>query len=345
MLWKTLVFQIDEAAWTVDSGSWEGLVKNVTLAVIDTDILDGDGTIGIDNFGRQGADCPLPDYPLQSVDGALVACAHYGLGAESGEGIKSVALNPVDGELYGLLRAAPDAGGGIYAVTGPSAGSRLSAFDRPWDLLFDALGNAFISEDYDGEIHRYSAEGISELWLSGFHSGDDDPTGISFAPVGFDGPNVSAGDLVILDRGKNGADEIWSCSSTTAQTGLLLTPDTPGDTDWTSSTAGDGVIYVVDSSDPNNLYSLDASGAMTPLALDAPIDSANAVVYDSSTGHLYVASATTQALYRVEPDTGSVTQVLTGFSELAHCALGIDADTGRLWIADEGYQRVYEFCL
>ncbi|MCP4707650.1 MAG: hypothetical protein GY869_03410, partial [Planctomycetes bacterium] len=49
--------------------------------------------------------------------------------------------------------------------------------------------------------------------------------------------------------------------------------------------------------------------------------------------------------YRVNPATGTVTVVAEGFQDLLHCCLEIDPTGRRLYVADNGYNRVYEFAL
>ena len=120
-----------------------------------------------------------------------------------------MALDPVGGEVYGLSRLAAD---GLYQLTGVVSPTRLKTYSNPASLIFDADGNAFISEDYSGNIHRYDTAGVSTVWVSGFHDRDDDPWGMPIAPQGFNGL-VSAGDVLVSDRGYSGPDEIWAFSS------------------------------------------------------------------------------------------------------------------------------------
>ena len=56
------------------------------------------------------------------------------------------------------------------------------------------------------------------------------PHSYGFAPPGFNGTNVSEGDILVADRGYSGADEIWAFSPDTAEGELRVMPD-PGSVD------------------------------------------------------------------------------------------------------------------
>jgi hypothetical protein len=340
LVWKTFAYPIDSSTWTVDSGNWSGLLSDVAQCKITAEFYDGTDTIGFDNFGRLLNSCPPVDDTVEVNDPNVSKCGHSSL-----VGVYNVAHNPLDDQLYGLIRATSGSGGGIYPISGQSAGIRIQAYDRPAHLLFDRSGTAFISEDYDGYVYRKQYNGPSSLWVSGFHSGDDDPFGMIFAPVGFNGPDVNEGDILVSDRGNSGADQIWSFSPDTPESERLVMPD-PGVVDH-FDLAGDpnGKIYVCDALNANNLYTLDPNGILNSLPLSASINKIYSIVYDSVKRDIYIASGDTQAIYRVESLSGNVTLVVDGFMSLHPCCLEIDPPKRRLWVADNGYNRVYEFCL
>lgn len=336
-VWKRFTFPLDVAAWTVDSGSWAALLDQVTECRLDLEYFDGTETVGLDNFGRRAAGCPPID-ELVSVGGTGVANCGYA----SLVGISTVALNPLDGELYGLARTTS---GGFFRVTGSEAGVFQATYSNPAHLVFAPNGDAFISEDYSGYVYRKAWGGASSIWASGFHSGDDDPYGLAIAPPGFDGPNVNPGDVVVADRGNSGADEIWSFSPTVAETEVLLMPD-PGSVDhFDLAAAGAETVYVADALDDAHLWVLNDQGVLTGLTITPPLDQICSVVYDPPTGLLYVACCGDERVHRVDPATGLATTVASGFSAFDPCCLEIDAAARRLHVADRGMNRVYEFCL
>ncbi|MEN6309663.1 MAG: hypothetical protein ABFD91_18095 [Anaerohalosphaeraceae bacterium] len=340
LVWKTFSYPLDSSTWTVDSGTWSNLLQNVTECRIQVEFYEGTDTVGLDNFGRMAGTCLPIDNPVQVHDPAVSNCGYLSM-----VNISSVAHNPFDDTLYGLIRQTTGSGGGLYPVSGPGSGVRIQAYDNPAHLIFDKQGDAFISEDYSGNVYRKQYNGTSALWVSGWHSGDDDPYGMTLAPFGFNGTAVDQGNILIADRGYSGADEIWSFSPWMPENERLVRPD-PGEVDyWDLAADLDGSVYVCDGLNANHLYALASDGALAPLLLSAPIAEPLSIVYDGVLEQIYVASGTSETVYRVDPVSGNVTLVADGFSSFNPCCLEIDSPNRCLWVVDSGGNRVYEFCL
>jgi hypothetical protein len=336
-VWTTFAFPIAESSWILDSGTWAGLLANITECRIDLEYFDGSETVGMDNFGLMLNDCPPIDDAIEIHDPDLSNCGYASL-----VGVFSVALNPMDGELYGVIRASS---GGICKVAGPTAGVFIQTYANPAHLIFAPNGDAFVSLDYDGYIYRIAYGGTSSLWVSGFHTGDDDPYGLTIAPPHFDGPNVDPGNILVTDRGYSGPDEMWSFSPSVAEGELLFMPD-PGNVDYFDIAADDSeTVYACDQLDANRITLLDDQGTRSFLAIDPPIDGMCSIVYDAVAKELYVASSSTETVHRVDPATGATTLVADGFGGFDYCCLEIDAAGRRLYVADKWYNRVYEICL
>lgn len=338
--WETFAFQIDESVWTVDSGTWADILAEVTECRIELEYYDGTETVCLDNFGRMMNDCPPIDEPVVVYDPAVTICDRHSLVK-----VYNAAYNPMDGGLYAIVRDGTGSGGGLYPVTGAGRGIRMQAYDRPAHLIFDEDGDCYISEDYAGEVNRLAWGGATSVWVSGFHSGDDDPFGMTFAPPGFNGPTVSEGDILVSDRGYSGADQIWSFSPDTAETEQLLMPD-PGNVDhYDLAAAASDTVYVSDAFDDTNLYLLDTLGTLTAFPLADPIADMYSIVYDTVDRDIYVAGGVDDAVYRVDPSSGAVTPVAGGFAALTQCCLEINAAMRRLWVTDSGNNRIYELCI
>jgi len=339
-LWRTFQFALDEGVWTLESGTWSGLLAHVTECRIDLEYYFGGETIGIDNFGRASIGCPAIDQPAQAQHASASLLRRFSL-----IDIYGVALNPFDYAVYGVVNKTANEGGGLYRITGPDPGERMQAYESPAHLIFDVDGDCFISEALSGNVYRLAWQDVSSLWVSGFHSGDDDPVGMAFAPTGFDGPSVNPGDVLVADIGSNGPDEIWAFSPDSSEGERLLMPD-PGNVDICDvASAPGGEVYFCDALDPNNLYRLDALGARHALALSTPVTGLSSVVYDGEDSLLYVASIDNDSVYRVDPRTGEVALMADGFSAFGYCNLEFDTVNRRLWVADMGYNRVYEFLI
>ncbi len=336
--WKRLEFPLQASAWTMVSGTWAGLLANVTECRIQAEVVNGSEVVGLDNFTRRAAGCPDLDEPLVFHTTEFAAC-----GYESFVTIGGIGFNPADGQVYGLLDAASGSGGGLYRITGPGSGVRLQAYTTPAHVLFDGSGNAFISEDSGGNVFRWSG-GTSSVWVSGFHAGDDDPTGMCFAPAGFDGPNVDPGDILVTDPGFSGPDEVWSFKPGVAEGELQVVADLAGDPDFRDIATGPaGVVYTVTTTDPNNLYSLSPTGVLTAIPLSTPLTGMISLVFDAAEGRVYVVENGGHTLRRIDPGTGNVELIASGFVTFADGALEIGAG-GHLLVADNGKGRVYRIC-
>ncbi|MCC6650731.1 MAG: hypothetical protein IT348_06240 [Candidatus Eisenbacteria bacterium] len=341
-LWKRFVFPIRESAWTLTSGTWAGLLANVTSMRIRGEFMDNSDNVGIDNVARLSADCPDPDVRVNVLGVGPWLC-----GVTSMVSVQSVAYDAVSATLYGIVDSASASGGGLWTVTGATPGVRLQAYTTPTHALFDGAGNAYVTEATSGNVNRRTPAGTTSIWVAGFHASDDDPAGMCFAPPGFDGPNVSAGDVIVTDYGFSGPDEIWAFSTLAAEGERQLMTD-PGEVDIYDVTAGPaGRVWFADALDPDSLFSVGPTGQMAGIRLTSPIPGIQSVVWDPlpGTGWLYVASRGTGALWRVNHTNGAVEQVATGFMTLDQCALEIDVPGRRLWVADPGANRIYEFCL
>jgi len=343
-VWKTFTYPIDSSVWQLDSGTWTGLLSDVTELRIDLEYFSGTDDIGFDNVGRLVSTCPDVDDPVALHDPAWEKCGYH-----SFVECRAVARSPVNGVLYSTVRAAVGSGGGLYTASGPNPGVLQHSYDRPADVQFDCDGNAFVSEDYAGDVHRLTPAGVSSVWVSDFHGGDDDPWGMTVAPPGFNGPNVTEGDFIVSDRGSGGADQFWTFSPTVPEGELLLVPD-PGTVDFFDLTATtDTLVYTMDALDGTNIYKIGPSGGLVQAAPGfqpyADLGSVLSIVCDTENGDLYAASNDSACIYRIEPGAWDVTKVADGFSDLLHCCLEIDPEGRRLWVADNGYSRIYEICL
>ena len=340
VVWKTFEYPLQENVWTMTSGTWAGLMQNVTEVRIQADIVAGTEVFGIDNFGRLAGNCPPLDDPIVVHTPEYESC-----GFESFIGVGAIAKNPVDGQLYGLVDAASGSGGGLYRVTGTDPGVRLFAYVQPANLLFDELGHCFVSEDFAGNIYRFSNIGTSSLWVSGFQAGDDDPTGMCFAPAGFDGPNVDAGDALVIDAGFGGPDSFWSFQSTAPENERAIVVDLPGDPNFRDITTGPfGIVYATDTLDHDNLYAITPDGVFTPVPLQTTVGSQISLAYAPMEAKVYVLETTTHTLRRIDPATGAVELIASGFDGFSDGAIEIDPATGALWISDIGAGRVYRLC-
>jgi hypothetical protein len=337
-IWKRFEYPIDSSTWTLDSGTWSGLLADVDEVRIDLEFFTDDEVIGLDNLRRVASTCgPIDEVGV--LDPSITRCGVYSL-AE----LQTIALNPDSGVICGLVRNTVGSGGGVYTVSGQDRGTFLHAYDRPADLLFDENGNGFIGEDYGGSVYRLEPDGTSTEWGSDFHDGDDDPYGMTFAPPAFNGPNVKEGDIIVSDYGKGGADQLWAFSPHTSGGERLFMPD-PGSVDFYEPAAStrDTLIYMMNANDGTKLYSVDTLGFLASTSLPFDLGRVIGLVCDTQTNDLYAASEDSLTVYKIDPATNDVEAAITGFTSLLTCCLEVSTDQRRLWVVDSG--RIYEFCL
>jgi DNA-binding beta-propeller fold protein YncE len=338
--WQNYEFPMDQATWTLTEGTWAGLLANVTECRITVEFVDGSEVVGVDNFGRLEGGCPDVDPGIFMESDDYQACGYV-----SFTGPDAIAIDPVSGHLYVLQDAATSSAGGLYPLTGPGAAIRVQGFTSPADLLFLDDGTLFISEDGPGRIYKYDEVNGAQLWVTGFHSGDDDPGGMCLAPTGFNGPNVTAGDVVVSDFGFSGPDEFWSFSPSVPETELQMVPALPGDPDFREITADPaGAVYAADTLDDANIYRLFPDGSLQAIALSSPLAEMVDLEFSVPEQTLYAVSNTTGTLHRIDPVTGQVDLIASGFKELSYGALAIDPQSAAVFVSDNGANRVYRVC-
>ncbi|MCA9751440.1 MAG: hypothetical protein KC591_04565 [Gemmatimonadetes bacterium] len=340
-LWRPLSWPLDSSTWTVTSGTWAALLADVQEFAISADVATGNDRWGIDNLSRGAAGCvAAPANPIQFHLPDYSVCGYIPF-----RGASALARNPQDGGLYTLVNVSATSGGGVYPLTGPDAGVRWHSYSSPIGLVFTADGDGFATENNAGILHRFVGAESTSVWANTFSSGDDDPAGLVVAPPGFDGPNVSAGDLLIADHGNSGPDNIWAVTPEIANSERIVVPD-PGSVDWYDLTTDGNTVWAVDQLDDDVMTVIHPDGTTSPLTLSQNVVNSRAVAFDSGQGYLYSVQTTgTLGLYRIHPGTGDVALVATGFGTFGSGNLEIDAGNRRLWIADDSQSRVWEICL
>jgi len=270
---------------------------------------------------------------LRSIDFVNPQAAHY---------------NPVDGSLYVGRR---DTGSdGLYRIDPRGFAMKLAAGDRVAAVVVDPSdGDAFVSEDYGGGIFRTAFGGTGRTtWVSGLHSGDDDPIGMAIAPPGYTGDVVAPGEALVIDRGYSGPREVWGWSPSVAEGEWVVHADDGTLVDATDLTFGVGDVYLVDSGGAaaGLIYVLAADGTLTPLSTSEVLGEPVGIAADPLTDDLYVLDGGGDRLVRVNPTTGTVSNVITGFGNLtliSWAGVDVTSDGRRLIVTDTDRDVVHVF--
>lgn len=337
-LWKRYEFPITESAWTVTSGTWDGLLADVAEVRLQLEFWGSTETIGFDRFTRTVPGCPDgAPRPVVHVPG-VSACDHVAI-----VGVRGTAFDPSAGWLAGVVDSSSTTGG-LWWLTGPQAGTRFQAYAEAAHALFTPDGAAFTSDDLNGIVYRRTSAGVSSVWASGFHAGDDDPLGMCIAPPGFSGPAVQPGDILIADPGFGGPDEIWAFSPTVAETDVQVYA-APATRWMFDLAAGNGVVHVADSLLSDRRLELLPNGTVQEIPIAPPVPAQTSIVFDAAAGHLYVVADRDESVHRITLATGTTERVADGFVNLLPAALEFDAASRTLWVADAGAGVIHRLCL
>ncbi|MEZ4767393.1 MAG: hypothetical protein R2844_03095 [Caldilineales bacterium] len=262
----------------------------------------------------------------------------------------SAHYNPVDGLLYYGRRPTSGSGGNLNRVNADGTITSINAEDRPGAVFVDpADGDIFVSEDYGGNVYRTAFGATTRsTWVSGMGSGDDDPVGMAVAPPGYSGPILSAGEALLVDRGNSGGDYIWQWSPATAEGEVLVYSDSSGGgtlTDPVDVAIGPSAIYLVDSKEAANgaIYRLDAGPVLTQITTSTPIADPRGITIDPLTGDLWVTDASPARLLRVNPTTGAVSEMVTGFTGILWASVDATPDGNHIFVTDWSGDTIYTF--
>lgn len=256
--------------------------------------------------------------------------------------------NPQDGLLYFGRRPASGSGGSLSRINTDGSITSLATMDRPAAVFVDpADGDIFTAEDYGGAVYRTAFGGSGRtVWISGFANGDDDPVGMAVAPASYSGPILSSGQALVMDRGNSGIDAIWRWSPATAEGEVLIYSDSASGgplTDPLNVAIGPSAIYLVDSKGAADgaIYRLDAGPVLTQIATSMPIADPRGITIDPLTGDLWVADAT--RLLRVNPTSGAVSEMVTGFTGILWASVDATPDGNRIFVSDWSGDKIYTF--
>ena len=207
-----------------------------------------------------------------------------------------------------------------------------------------ANGDLFFTSDYGGVIKRVAAGTTTvETWASGFHNdtNDDDPCSMVIVPDSYTGGLVEPGSLLVADRGSGGFEEVYSISTSAAETYTTLVSDSDmGDgvgnilIDPNAIAVTDTQIFISDF-EARKIYEITAADTLVDFfeaSFEAPIFS---MIADPSTGDLITLNGVGE-VHRINTTTG-VEELILSLEE--KCQTGT-ATFNQLVISDDGNQLV-----
>ncbi|MCA9283703.1 MAG: hypothetical protein KDA22_00705 [Phycisphaerales bacterium] len=258
-------------------------------------------------------------------------------------------FNPVDGLIYVGRRGTGGVTDGLYVVDHSGTVTQVVAGENTAAVFVEAAtGDVFIAEDFDGIIFRVPLGAtVRETWVTGFHSGDDDPVGMATAPADYTGPLLVPGEAVVVDRGNSGLDEIWRWSTAVPEGETVLHADNGTLGDATDVAISQSTIFIIDRAAPGRIWTVNKDATLTQLVTSSPLSNPGGLTIDPLTGDLLIVDGTDERVVRVNPVDGTLTDVITGIGDgVGYASIDITAD-GQLLVVtsmDDDLIHVFSRC-
>lgn len=241
---------------------------------------------------------------------------------------------------------------GLYRLGMDDSLTSIWTGDDLAGVEIDANGNIYTSDDVSGEVYRVDFGSTSRsVWVSGWHSGDDDPIGLAIAPSTASGW-FSPGDAFMVDRGSGGLDEIWMWSTLSPESETVLHADNGVLENPIDITCSDAQLWICDNegSNPGTVYEVLSNGSVSLINLSETVESPASIAYVPDMHSLFVlddaGGGGLARIISIDPQTGSVATIITGFSfsgGTTYAGLDITDDGQRMYVTDGAAGRVYEF--
>ena len=281
--------------------------------------------------------CLLGSHPAGAQPGSGVVINEEGWIIESDfafTGPMSALIRPDDGLIYLGARS-----GNLFRSDAQGNSEQLVSTTQVAGVGYDpATGAIFLSEDFPGDIQRVDIDpdtgaASAQDWVTGFHSGDDDPAGIAAVPLDYTGTLLLPGDMLSTDRGFNGPNMIYTWSPLTPENEFLVLDDDGSLVDPFDIAVKGQTIAIADFNEGIKL--LNDDGSVSPLVTaGVSFMAAQGVVFDTRSDDLLVLDTALDGVYRVDMTTGQATAM---FSQLGSSG----TNWGGINIYDDGsLQRI-----
>ena len=250
--------------------------------------------------------------------------------------------NPRDGSVYVALRGAGVMG--LNRINPNGSVDFLVPFDNPAAVVVDYDdGDVFVAENSGGALFRV---GFGELfrttWVSGFHSGDDDPLGMAIAPNDYTGTVLLPGQALVVDEGWSGPETIYRWNPDAPEGEALVKGDDGTLSSPYDIAIGRTEVYLVDFVSPTGwIYRLLPGGVTELVQTNQQLPILTGIAIDPLDQSLLAYSY--GQIFRVHPSTGFVNSLLAVVPATDSVVAGVDVSPdGRLLIVtDRAGNRVH----
>jgi DNA-binding beta-propeller fold protein YncE len=148
---------------------------------------------------------------------------------------------------------------------------------------------------------------------------------MAIVPENYKGKGLLPGQIVVVDRGNTGPDEIWVFSADSAENEWPLHTDNGTLINPLDVAITDSNVYIVDEGEgsPGGIFEVDSAGVLTQLILNDTLIWPVGITPDPISGNLYVLDKEGSVL-EVNPVNGNVEEIMTGFHSSSFNWCGID---------------------
>lgn len=230
-----------------------------------------------------------------------------------------------DGELWAVSNNASASGGGLYRTQRRAAFLRVATLDTPDGVEVGADGAAFVSEDNVGNVWRYTPTGGLQLWVTGWHAGDDDVAALEVATATRTGGFLTPGQALAGDRGFGGPDDIWRFSTLTAEGEAVLHTDNGTLEDLNDLLITPTMVLATDAT-RGRLHQVGPTGALTQLTLDVPLQQPASLAWDPLTGRALLHDAGLRQVLAIDLATMTTEVVIDGITARGLSSLDVSED-------------------
>ncbi|MFG0251309.1 MAG: hypothetical protein ACF8NJ_00375 [Phycisphaerales bacterium JB038] len=235
---------------------------------------------------------------------------------------------------------------GVFRIELDNTLTKIVGGSRPAGVFADPLdGDVYFTEDYGGSLFRWAnPDGPKETWVSGWHSGDDDPCGMAVAPATYMGPVLLPGQAVMIDRGSGSEDGLWGFSLDMPENEWEIVGNSSALQDAVDVAISDTDVYIADAA-ADVIWILQGDGTLLDLQTSEPLDGPCAITIDPVSGDLIVAESVNKRIVRIDPLTGNVAVMFSGFLDLPWASVEISMDGVDIVVSDSTGDKVYVFSL
>ena len=230
-----------------------------------------------------------------------------------------------NGELWAASNNASTAGGGLYRTQRRAAFLRVATLDTPDGVEVGADGAAFVSEDGAGNVWRYTATGGLQLWVTGWHAGDDDFAALEVATAARTGGFLTPGQALAGDRGFSGPDDIWRFSTLAAEGETVLHTDNGTFEDINDLLITPTMVLATDAT-RGRLNQVGPTGAVTQLTLDVALQQPASLAWDPLTGRALLHDAGLRKILAIDLATMTTEVVIDGVTARGLSSLDVSED-------------------